>query len=332
MAVGSDALIQTSLDGKNWSYSQVEFGQNLHGVTFGDGKFVAVGDHGLIMFSYNGKVWKKSTNKALYSFNSVAYANGMFVVVGNSGVVATSTDGNDWSHHYIATSNHLKSAAFGKGMWVLVGLNGTIFTSSNGIKWTAAPSITSVDQVGYTDIIYANNQFVITGMHGKIYRYIPNTLWSNPSSSAYQHLNTITYGNGRFAIGGNAGTLLGSVDFISDPNTPASQAEEAPCGICRTALDESAPVEETIPIVAFNATTYPNPVDDQFLVNIEGAGGEKVRLQLLDLSGRTILDKVVTAETGTYLETIPMSGKQTGMYLMRVSTATHTQSLKILKR
>ncbi|MEO6286016.1 MAG: T9SS type A sorting domain-containing protein, partial [Dyadobacter sp.] len=75
-----------------------------------------------------------------------------------------------------------------------------------------------------------------------------------------------------------------------------------------------------------------NPVDDQFSVHVEGAGGEKVRLQLLDVSGRTVLDKVVTAETDTYQETIPMTQKQTGMYILRVSTATHTQSLKILKR
>jgi hypothetical protein len=84
--------------------------------------------------------------------------------------------------------------------------------------------------------------------------------------------------------------------------------------------------------VVFTAATYPNPVNDQFSVNIEGATGNEVRLQLLDLSGRTILDKIVNAETGAYQETIPMAQKQTGMYLLRVSTATQTQTLKILKR
>ena len=43
-------------------------------------------------------------------------------------------------------------------------------------------------------------------------------------------------------------------------------------------------------------------------------------------------DKVMTAGPGTYQEMIPMAKKQAGMYLLRVSTATQTQSLKILKR
>lgn len=331
VAVGSDALIQTSQDGKNWSYSQVEFGKNLYGVTFGNGKFVAVGNHGLILYSYDGKVWKKSSNTVLYSFNSVAYANGMFVLVGNSGVVATSTDGNAWSYHYSGTTNHLKGVAFGHEQWILVGHNNTILTSPNGNKWTPLTPAINIGQTDFTDVIY-HNHFVFTGTNGKILRYIPNTWWSNPSSSTYKHLNTITYGNGLYFAGGNSGALITSVDYVFHPDTPASQAEEAACDICRTAQDENVAVEEETPKVAFSATTYPNPVDDQFSVNIEGVGGKKVRLQLLDISGRTILDKVMTAGTGTYQETISMAQKQAGMYLLRVSTAAHTQNLKILKR
>ena len=332
VAVGSDALIQTSQDGKNWNYSQVEFGQTLHGVAFGDGKFVAVGEHGLIMFSYNGKVWKKSTNTVLYSFNSVSYANGMFVLVGNSGVIGTSTDGNVWSYHYSGTNNHLTSAAYGHEKWVLVGHNNTILTSPNGIKWTRLTPTIDIGKSDFTDVIYAHNHFVITGTNGKILRYIPNTFWSNPSSSTYKHLNTITYGNGRYIAGGNAGALVASVDYLSYPDTPASQAEEAPCDICRTAQGESVAIEEETPKAVFSATTYPNPVDDAFSVNVGGAEGEKVRLQLLDVSGRTIVDKLVNAETGTYQETISMAQKQSGMYVLRVSTSTQSQSLKILKR
>nr|WP_295926412.1 YCF48-related protein [uncultured Dyadobacter sp.] len=332
VAVGSDALIQTSQDGKNWSYSQVEFGQNLRGVTFGDGKFVAVGEHGLILYSYNGKVWKKSTNTVLYAFNGVAYANGMFVAVGNSGVIGTSTDGNVWSYRYSGTSNNLTSAAYGREKWILVGANNTILTSPNTDKWTPLTPDISIGKSDFTDVIYAHAHFVITGTNGKIVRYIPKTWWSNPSSSTYKHLNTITYGNGRYVAGGSAGALVASVDYLFYPDTPASQAEEAPCDVCRTALDENAAAGEETPKAAFRATTYPNPVDDQFSVNVEGAVGEKVRLQLLDISGRTILDKVVAAGTGACQETLSMVQKQTGMYVLRVSTATQTQSLKILKR
>jgi S-ribosylhomocysteine lyase LuxS involved in autoinducer biosynthesis len=46
----------------------------------------------------------------------------------------------------------------------------------------------------------------------------------------------------------------------------------------------------------------------------------------------TIVDKVVTAQSGNYRETIPMMQKQTGMYLIRVSTPTQTQTVKVLKK
>ncbi|MCE7067142.1 T9SS type A sorting domain-containing protein [Dyadobacter sp. CY326] len=330
VAVGADALIQTSPDGKNWTYCQVEFGQNLIGVTYGDGRFVAVGLHGLIMWSYDGLVWKKSTNKVLYSIKTVAYGNGMFVLVGPYGLIGTSPDGSTWSYRYSGTTNHLNGVAFGHNQWIAVGQNNTILTSSDGNKWTPLTPNVAIGKSDYTDIIY-NTHFVITGTNGRIVRFIPNTFWSNPSSSTYKHLNTISYGNGRYIAGGNSGALQMSINPYYYPDTPGSPAEEALFRVGGTNMDENA-VEEETPNVAFNATTYPNPVDDQFSVNIEGAEGEKVRLQLLDVSGRTILDKVVTAETGTHQETIPVTQKQTGMYVLRVSTATHTQSLKILKR
>lgn len=331
VAVGADALIQTSQDGKNWNYSQVEFGTDLNGVTFGGGKFVAVGNHGVILYSYDGKIWKKSANKVLYTFNSVAYANGMFVLVGNSGVIGTSTDGNVWSYRYSGTSNHLKGAAFGHLKWVLVGQNNTILTSSNGDKWTTLTPDIEIGKSDYTDVIY-DRHFLITGTNGKIVRHVPNIFWSNPPSSTYKHLNTIASGNGRFVAGGNSGALVGSADYLFYPDTPGSPAEEAPCDVCRTARDGSEAVEEETPKVAFGATAYPNPVDDQFSLKVEGANGEKVRLQLLNISGGTILDKVMTTATGTCQETISLAQKQAGMYLLRVSTATQTQTLKILKR
>ncbi|PSL19882.1 T9SS type A sorting domain-containing protein [Dyadobacter jiangsuensis] len=330
VAVGADALIQTSPDGKDWTYRQVEFGQQLNGVTFGNGRFVAVGLHGLIMWSYDGMVWKKSTNKVLYSIKTVAYGNGMFVLVGPYGLIGTSPDGSNWSYRYSGTTNHLNGVAFGHNQWIVVGQNNTILTSPNGDKWTPLTPNVAIGNSDYTDIIYESH-FLITGTNGKIVRFIPNTWWSNPSSSTYKHLNTVTYGNGRYIAGGNSGALQMSINPYYYPDTPGSPAEEAARTVSSNAMDENA-VEEETPEVAFSATTYPNPVNDQFSVNIEGAGGEKVRLQLLDISGRTILDKVVTAGSGTYQETISMAQKQAGMYLLRVSTATHTQSLKILKR
>ncbi|MEO6284229.1 MAG: hypothetical protein ABIN80_21540, partial [Dyadobacter sp.] len=259
VAVGADALIQTSTDGKDWTYRQVEFGQQLNGVTFGNGRFVAVGLHGRILWSYDGKDWHKSTNTALYSFDKVAYANGLFVVVGNYGLLGTSPDGSTWTYQYSGTTNHLRGAAYGNGKWILVGYNNTMLTSTNGIKWTPLTPNISIGNSDYTDIIFAHNQFVTTGTNGKIVRYISNSTWSNPSSSTYKHLNTILCAQGRYVAGGNGGTLLISNDYLFEPDMPVTGWEEAaPCGGCRTALQEGVAEEDETPKVAFGATTYPN--------------------------------------------------------------------------
>lgn len=331
VAVGADALIQTSPNGKQWSFVQVEFGKTLRGIAYGNGKFVAVGDNGLILYSKYGKNWSKSTSAAIYSYNKVTFANGMFVLVGPAGVLATSTDGNFWMYRYTGTKNNLCGVAYGNGKWIAVGMNRTMVTSANGLQWSTVSSSTGVDFVGYTDIVYGYNKFVITGLGGKIYRYVPNALWDSPPIAANNNLNTITYADGRYVVAGHGGNLFFAYDDTYFPSASPAGAREF-CDTCLTEIAEQVPGDEESRIVAFHATTYPNPVIDQFSVKIEGVTGEKIRLQLLDVSGHTILDKVANVEGGAYEEAIPMVQKQTGMYLLRVSSATQTQTLKIVKR
>eukprot|EP01034_Spumella_vulgaris_P046897 gene46897-58498_t len=178
VAVGTDAMIQTSKDGLKWNYSQVEFGKNLRSVAFGDNKFVAVGDNGLILYSYNGKSWAKSTSAAIYSYNSVAYANGLFVLVGPKGVLATSTDGNFWMYRSAGTNENLYGVAFGNGKWLAVGSNNTMITSPNAEQWTA--------------------KHPATGLNGKVFKYVENIVWENPSSQTSENLVGIAYGNDLF--------------------------------------------------------------------------------------------------------------------------------------
>ncbi len=166
---------------------------------------------------------------------------------------------------------------------------------------------------------------------GKLFKYVPGVAWTALNSKVSVDLLTITYGNGMFITGG------GYQGIQTSPGTgspaPAQQNIFSPDNNMRKAsAGDSAGFENFAPEVAFKATTYPNPVLDQFSVNVAGATGETIRLQLSDLSGRTIFDKVVTAPNGNYQETISMTQKQAGMYLMRLSTPTQTQTVKVLKK
>jgi hypothetical protein len=331
IAVGADALIQTSTNGKNWSFVQVEFGKTLRSITYGNGKFVAVGDNGLILYSKYGKYWSKSTSAAIYSYNKVKFANGMFVLVGPSGVLATSTDGNFWMYRYTGTKNNLRGVAYGNGKWIAVGMNRTMVTSQNGLQWSTVSSSTGVDFVGYTDIVYGYNKFVITGLGGKIYRYVPNVLWDSPPVSATNNLNTLTYANGRYVAAGDGGNLFFSYDDSYFYNPAPALANEN-CGNCIAETDKQIPGEKENTNIAFSALTYPNPVIDRLSLKIEGAAGQNVRIQLMDISSRTILDKVVEVESPAYQEEIQLAQREAGIYILRVSTATETRTLKVLKR
>jgi hypothetical protein len=76
---------------------------------------------------------------------------------------------------------------------------------------------------------------------------------------------------------------------------------------------------------------YPNPVGEEFKVKIEGAQHQTLRLQLADLKGQVLVDKQVVVEQALHQERLGLGGAPVGMYLLRVSTAGQTRTLKVLK-
>lgn len=76
---------------------------------------------------------------------------------------------------------------------------------------------------------------------------------------------------------------------------------------------------------------YPNQVDQEVNVAIAGAQHQSVRLQLTDLRGRVLVDKQVVIEQATYQERLGLGSSPVGLYLLRVSTAGQTSTLKVLK-
>ena len=82
----------------------------------------------------------------------------------------------------------------------------------------------------------------------------------------------------------------------------------------------------------FRATISPNPVENQLNVRIDGAADQPVRLVLTDLQGHMLVDQTIQRIDDQHQATLPMSQSQSGMYLLRVSTATESMTLKVVKR
>jgi hypothetical protein len=73
--------------GAGWGYLDLTHlrGNDLRGVAYGNGLFVAVGDRGTILTSPDGVNWTERTSGTNWLFG-VTYGNGTFVAVGGTKV------------------------------------------------------------------------------------------------------------------------------------------------------------------------------------------------------------------------------------------------------
>jgi len=140
--------------------------QQLNGIVFAGGKFVAVGASGVVSISIDASNWIESATATTNDLNGIVYANGELVAVGNGGTVETSGNGSDWVLQNSGTTNPLSAVAYGNGKFVAVGgyANGkyvaadgkAVIASPNGANWT--PVISGLS--GASAIAGGSNGFV----------------------------------------------------------------------------------------------------------------------------------------------------------------------------
>ena len=125
--------------GATWT-SRTSGGNDLFGVAYGNGRFVAVGGYvedyfgllssaSVILTSPDGVSWTERTSGTRNRLSDVTYGNGLFVAVGGGGTILTSPDGVNWTARISGTSRFLRGVAYGNGRFVAVGEDGAILTS-----------------------------------------------------------------------------------------------------------------------------------------------------------------------------------------------------------
>jgi len=85
------------------------------------------------------------------------------------------------------------------------------------------------------------------------------------------------------------------------------------------------------PTAKLNVLLYPNPVGDEFAINIRGAKGQTVRIALTDVSGHSIANISVDVTASEHREQLRFSHQGAGLYLLRVSTDQQAVVLKVIK-
>ncbi|QIP13057.1 T9SS type A sorting domain-containing protein [Spirosoma aureum] len=251
IATGAGGTIRTSTNnGISWHPLTIDSDLQLRGAAYGNGRYVAVGKYPISISPAIGSAAITSTNGVNYvlgspqhfagadeGFNNVVFGNGQFVAVGGEGIIQTSPDGLVWTMRYSGLGATIRAIAYGNGQYVAVGAgfgpgsNGNILQSTDGISWSKS----STGSTFYSDISYANGQFVAVGLNGAIGTSPDGSNWTPRSAGIPDNLSYVAYGNGTYiAIGIGSGfgtTVTRSTDGVSWTVAPAFKSDGVASGL-----------------------------------------------------------------------------------------------------
>jgi hypothetical protein len=182
-------------------------GNNLNGVAYGNGRYVAVGDQGTIETSTDdGRTWTAEPSGVTADLRAVVYGGGLFVAVGSGGVVLTSPDGVGWTVAQApgAGADDLRAVAYGGGRFVAVGCHAAA-TSGDGVHWSTSEPFPCTALGGATGVAYGAGAWVVVGEAGYVSGDGQNwTAVSVPVYPDYGFAMRVVYGGGMFVAAGFA--------------------------------------------------------------------------------------------------------------------------------
>ncbi len=185
---------RTTIDRWTWRHPLPQ-GNDLYGVAFGNGRFVAVGEGGTIISSTDGTNWINSSLE-VSDINGIVYGNGLFLAI-SLGYGYTSPDGLTWTQQPLPPFSpflaDVVSVAYGAGVFVTTG--GGIFVSSNAVDW--------VDRTGgiqrfFPSVTYGNGRFVASANALETYVSTNGWDWIGATNGLTFPVENVAFGNGVF--------------------------------------------------------------------------------------------------------------------------------------
>jgi hypothetical protein len=76
---------------------------------------------------------------------------------------------------------------------------------------------------------------------------------------------------------------------------------------------------------------YPNPVQSNTVIEIEVLQPQAVRLQIVDMQGRVIKDRIVSLQKGRHMIPLDPSGLGNGIYVLRTCSNDQWQEVRFRK-
>ena len=127
-------------DGLDWREVDTHTRQELEGVIYANGGFIAVGEAGTIVTSADGLNWTAAPVANATDYYGLTSAGSVAVVAGDNGTILTSADGQTWTPRPTPLTRNLHAVHYADGLCVASGRKGTLLTSPDAVTWTARVS------------------------------------------------------------------------------------------------------------------------------------------------------------------------------------------------
>ncbi len=178
-AVGSNGVILTSPDGRNWFQRQSFTGHWLSDAFQSGGYTYLPTNWGNVLRSLDGENWDDIETGDHFANNGHALANGEILLVGDNGQVRRSSDGSVWSTAQIPGADQNLSAVAARGdLVVAVGDAGGVFVSTDNINWTRHDPSPGTN---WRSVRVIDGVFFITGYNSQLFVSTDGQYWHDLS-------------------------------------------------------------------------------------------------------------------------------------------------------
>jgi hypothetical protein len=163
-SLNSSTIYRNSSVNINSAWTAITAMDNIKGMAYGAGKYVACGlSNPHILYSSDGVTWTGVPGLVAGVYGSVVYTGTEFIALGNVftpdlGFVARSSDGVTWVESAVSGADgYFKRMAYGNGILAAVGNNYTrplqcVYSTNNGATWQSSNIINA--GLNWEDIIY----------------------------------------------------------------------------------------------------------------------------------------------------------------------------------
>ncbi|KAB2668691.1 MAG: hypothetical protein DVB31_06565 [Verrucomicrobia bacterium] len=198
---------QANTLGIAWESAASPTAAALHGVAWGNQRFVACGDGGTLLSSPDGKAWTLLASPTTANLLSIDAGPTGWIATGANGTLLFSPDGDAWSAHPYPTADTLSRGRWLDGLFLAVGQNGTLLSSADGQAWT--PRVSGVTN-WLNDVLRVDGTYYIAGNQGTVLGSQDAAAWTLLDSITYKSLYGLASIDGQLVAVGLDGSILRS--------------------------------------------------------------------------------------------------------------------------